>query len=108
MMETTETRTLIIIVRKKRCLNISEVKMLGDGAMSNRLGEGITRRREEWKEHISRMTAEKAIRTLRDNSPTCTCTSSRPHKIWSDSLSGNNRLVALLKEKKKFPFSTLT
>jgi hypothetical protein len=50
MMETTEARTSRITVTKKSCLNISEAKILGDSAVSNRLGEWITRRREDWKE----------------------------------------------------------
>jgi hypothetical protein len=33
--------------------------------MSNRLGEWITKR-EEWEEHISRMTQERAVRTVRE------------------------------------------
>jgi hypothetical protein len=56
-------------------------------------GEWITRRRDEWNGHVSRMAPERIVRTAIDNTPVGRRTST-PHRRWSDSHSGNNRLVA--------------
>lgn len=45
---------------------------------------------------------ERFVRTVRDSSPTGGRSPGRPHKGWSDLYSGNNRLIAYLKENKNW------
>lgn len=59
------------------------------------IGEWITRRRDKWNEHVSRMAPERIVRDVRDKSSTSRRSLGRPHKRWSYSHSGKkkNRLL---------------
>jgi hypothetical protein len=47
------------------------------------IGEWITRRRNKWNQHVSRMAPERIVRDVRDKSSTSRRSLGRPHKRWS-------------------------
>jgi hypothetical protein len=58
------------------------------------IGEWILKRREEWDNHVSRMTEDRIVRVARDNIPKGRSSPGRPKKLWPDSFSSRNRLPA--------------
>jgi hypothetical protein len=59
----------------------------------------VNRRRKEWNNHILRMTEDRIVRVVRDNSPKGKRRPGRPRKRWSDLLY-INRLIGYQKDRR--------
>jgi hypothetical protein len=51
------------------------------------IGEWLNKKREEWNNHISGITADRIVSVVSDNSPKGKRRPGRPRKRWSDSCS---------------------
>jgi hypothetical protein len=56
-------------------------------------GEWTRRRRDEWKEDVTRMTPERTVGAVGDKSPAGRRILGRPCKRWSNSICGDSKLV---------------
>jgi hypothetical protein len=81
VMKTTETRTLRKMVAKTR-FDIIRKQDIRWQCNDQEIGEWITKRRYEWNQHVSKITPERVIRTVRGNPLTGSRNRGWPHETW--------------------------
>jgi hypothetical protein len=86
ILETTEMNTFRKTVAKTGLDHVRNQDMREQYGIQP-IGEWVNKGREEWNNHISRMTEDRIVRVVRDNSPKCKRRPGRPRKRGSDSYS---------------------
>jgi hypothetical protein len=86
ILETTEMNTLRKVVGKTKSDDVRS-QDLREQCGIQPIEEWVNNRKGEWNNHISRMTEDRFVKFVRDNSPKGKRRTGRPRKRWSETYS---------------------